>query len=60
MKRGPPQIARKPCGRCGTAIKGNAFCPPCQDFFRRLSGRKVVFATAVLRAQRHWLGVSGK
>jgi hypothetical protein len=54
------QIARRPCGRCGTAIEENEFCPACRDFFRRLSGRKVIFATVVRRTQRRWSGVSGK
>lgn len=48
------KIARKACGRCGTAIEENDFCPACRDFFRELSGRKVVFATLVRRTQRHW------
>ena len=43
------KIVRKPCGRCGTAIEENDFCPACRDFFRELSGRKVVFATGVRR-----------
>jgi hypothetical protein len=54
------KIARKPCGRCGTAIEENAFCPACRDFFLGLSGQKVVFTTVARRTQRHWSGVSGK
>ncbi len=50
----------KRCARCGTAIEENKFCPACPDFFRGLSGRKVVFAIVVRRTQRHWSGVSGK
>ena len=54
------QSSRKPCGRCGTAIEENDFCPACQDFFRGLSGRKVVFTSVARRTQRHWSGVSDK
>ncbi len=54
------QIARKQCGRCGTAIEEDDFCPACRGFFRGLSGQKVVFATVVRRVQKDWSGVSGK
>jgi hypothetical protein len=50
----------KRCGRCGTAIDENEFCPACLGFFRGLSCRKVVFATMVRRTQRHRSGVKGK
>jgi hypothetical protein len=39
-------IARKACGRCGTAIDRNALCPECAEFFRRLSKWKVVTANS--------------
>lgn len=54
------QITREQCGLCGTAIEGNEFCAACRDFFRGLSGRKVVFATVVRRVQKDWSGASGK
>jgi hypothetical protein len=54
------KIARKSCGRCGTAIEENAFCEVCRNFFRGLSGQKDVFATVARRTHRHWSGVSGK
>jgi hypothetical protein len=54
------KIARKPCMRCGTVIEENESCPACREFFRGLSGRKVVFATVMRRTQRRWSGVSGK
>lgn len=54
------RIVRKLCGRCGTAIEGNNFCPACRDFFWRLAGQKVVIATAVGRTQRYWARINGK
>ena len=54
------QIVRKACGRCGTAIEESEFCLECQEFFHRLSGQTVVFATVVRTTRRHWSGVSGK
>jgi hypothetical protein len=54
------KIARKPCGRCGTAIEENTFCSACRDFFRGLSGWKVVITKVTRRTQRHWSGFSDK
>jgi hypothetical protein len=42
----------KPCGRCGTAIGKNEFCPACTEFFHALSRWKVVFTTDIRTPQR--------
>jgi len=46
--------------RIPSCLGGNEFCTARQDFFRGLSGRKVVFATVVRRTQRHWSEASSK
>ena len=45
------KVTREPCGRCGTAIEENAFCPACRDFFRELSGQNAESTKVVRGAQ---------
>jgi hypothetical protein len=49
----------KRCGRCGTAIKRNDFCPECTEFFQGLSRWKVM-TTNVRRTHGRWSVVNGK
>jgi hypothetical protein len=56
VKAKASKIARKPCGRCGTSIEGNEFCLECLDFFRGLSGRKVLFPTTMRRDAETLIG----
>jgi len=37
-----PTVGQKLCGRCGTAVGEGTFCSACQQFFRAMSGRRVV------------------
>ena len=37
-------VGQKLCGRCGTAVEEGTFCSACQQFFRAMSGRRVVLS----------------
>ena len=54
------KVTREPCGRCGTAIEENAFCPACRDFFRGLSRQKAESTNVARGMQKHYSGVGNK
>jgi hypothetical protein len=54
------KVTQEPCGRCGTAIEKNAFCPACRDFFRGLSHQNAESPNAARGMQKHYSRVGNK
>lgn len=54
------QIPHETCGRCGTSIEKNAFCPACLDFFQGLSRRTTEPTNVARGMQKHYSRVGNK